>query len=160
MSGLYSSQDDSYTSSYKPSLSTPRPAQSMYQQGVSYKPVQSSLPSSFDSSAEGTSGSRAYSFQESSYTSSFQPLTSGSKPALSTLLQQAASAQPVPSSSPSSFVSPNVGLDFGETSSSVSGPSSYTSSFKPSTSTSKPRQSTYQQAAAAQPAPSPYQHAA
>ncbi|KAL7843387.1 hypothetical protein AOLI_G00248990 [Acnodon oligacanthus] len=154
-SSLYSSQDLSYTSSYKPSVGTPRPAQSTYQQGVSYRPVWSSSPPSFvsqkvgfDSSAEGTSGSRAYSFHDS--TSSFQPLTSGSKPALSTSLQQAASAQPVPSSS-SRFVSPNVGLDFGGKGSSVSGAYPYASSFKPSTSTSKPVPSTYQQKASEQP---------
>ncbi|KAL7837840.1 hypothetical protein SRHO_G00275510 [Serrasalmus rhombeus] len=80
-SSLYSSQDVSYTSTYKPSVGALGPAQSTYQQGVSYRPVQSTLPSSFDS--------RAY-----PYASSFKPSTSTSKPVQSGY-QQKASDQPV-----------------------------------------------------------------
>ncbi|KAL7843382.1 hypothetical protein AOLI_G00248940 [Acnodon oligacanthus] len=125
----------------------------------------------FDSSVTDV-GSRAFSFQGSTYTSSFQPLTGDPKPALSTSFKQAsdqsvqtayqqvASGQPVQSSSLSSFGSQNVGFDSSAAVGTGLRVSFYPSSFKPSASTSKPVQSTYQQVASAQPVPSTYQQKA
>ncbi|KAL7837831.1 hypothetical protein SRHO_G00275420 [Serrasalmus rhombeus] len=178
-SSLYSSQDVSYTSTYKPSVGALGPAQSTYQQGVSYRPVQSTLPSSFDS--------RAY-----PYASSFKPSTSTSKPVQSGYQQKASdqpvqtafqrvsssqpvassfqqvasappfpsasqrvsSAQPVLSSYQSGLYSQNVGFD--SSAGTGSGVSSYTSSFRPPTSISKPVPSSYQQVTLSQPAQSSY----
>ncbi|KAL7837830.1 hypothetical protein SRHO_G00275430 [Serrasalmus rhombeus] len=120
----------------------------------------------FDTSVTnaGSSGSRAFSFQGTTYTSSFQPLTRDLKPALSTSFQQASdqsvqtayqqagpaqstyqqgvSYRPVQSTLPSSFDSRAY---------------PYASSFKPSTSTSKPVQSGYQQKASDQPVQTAFQ---
>ncbi|KAL6465059.1 hypothetical protein MHYP_G00273760 [Metynnis hypsauchen] len=167
-----------YSSSFKPSTSTSKPVQSGYQQKASDQPVQSayqqvaspkpvwsSSPPSFvsqkvgfDSSAVGLSGSRAY-----SYTPSFTPSTSASQPVQSTYQQKpvqtasqrVASAQPVLSSYRSGLYSQNVGFD--SSAGTGSGVSSYTSSFRPPTSISKPVPSSYQQVTLSQPVQSRYQ---
>ncbi|XP_037388375.1 cell wall protein RBR3-like, partial [Pygocentrus nattereri] len=145
-------------------VSSAQPVQSAYQQVASTQPVWRSSPPSFvsqkvgfDSSAVGLSGSRAY-----SYTTSLKPSTSASQPVQSTYQQKPvqtasqsiSSAQPVLSSYRSGLYSQNVGFD-----SSVgtgSGVSSYTSSFRPPTSISKPVPSSYQQVTLSQPAQSSY----
>ncbi|KAI4878335.1 hypothetical protein NFI96_010156 [Prochilodus magdalenae] len=151
-----------YPSSFRPSTSTSRPVQSTYQQVASAVPAQSSYQLGLDSQnvgldsgTVGTSGSIAYSSQEYSYTSGYRPAQSTSvqqtvAQPVQTTYQQVASAQPVQSSSPSSFVSQAVGLDSSAMGPSRSGAYSYTSGFKPSTST-RPVQSTYQQMALSQP---------
>ncbi|KAL6465061.1 hypothetical protein MHYP_G00273790 [Metynnis hypsauchen] len=167
-----------YSSSFKPSTSTSKPVQSGYQQKASDQPVQSAYQQvaspkpvwsssppnfvsqkvGFDSSAVGLSGSRAY-----SYTPSFTPSTSASQPVQSTYQQKpvqtasqrVASAQPVLSSYRSGLYSQNVGFD--SSAGTGSGVSSYTSSFRPPTSISKPVPSSYQQVTLSQPVQSRYQ---
>ncbi|KAL7837842.1 hypothetical protein SRHO_G00275530 [Serrasalmus rhombeus] len=131
-SSLYSSQDVSYTSTYKPSVGALGPAQSTYQQGVSYRPVQSTLPSSFDS--------RAY-----PYASSFKPSTSTSKPVQSGY-QQKASDQPVQTAFQRVSSSQPVASSFQQVASAPPFPSA-----SQRASSAKPVQSAYQQVASTQP---------